>query len=211
MLNNLKEYWYLWLALLIMCAVMVFVWYHALRAGSKRNRRRRMELERMDRHHRLKKEFSHITADVLARSQDIDLLDGVTEHLMDLLEHAQDDVKLFRTFSPEQKYIYTLSFVKDLAVGDSVRRYYRECGEILGEYTAPAFSALGQPALAEFFQRATQAYDEKNCAVSADEASIARMEEEFRRLMDGVELDLLAAAYIRLHAEAFCKDTGKSV
>lgn len=204
MFNNIKEYWYLWLILLLMCALAAFVWRGALKASSKRNARRRVELERIDRHNRLKKEFSEISVEKLKAAPSGDLLDGVTEYLMALLERADDDVSLFKSLSPEKKYVYTLSFVKDLAAGDSVRRYYRECGEILGEYTAPAFSAVGQPELAELFDRATQAYDENNCEASADEATIARLEEEFRALISNADIDEAAAEYIRANAEKFC-------
>lgn len=204
MLDNIREFWYLWLILLLMCVLTVFVWRGALKAGSKRSERRRAELERIDRHNRLKKEFSGMTAKTLEDAPDADLLDGVSEYLMDLLDRAEDEMKLFKAFSPERKYVYTLSFVKDLAFGDSVRRYYRECGEVLGEHTAPAFSAIGQPGLAAFFKEATAVYDEKNCSTCADEETIARLEEKFHSLTADFDIDSAVAGYIRANAEKIC-------
>lgn len=204
MIESLKEYWYLWLILLFMCALTVFVWRGALKAGAERNERRRVELERIDRHNRLKKEFSGMTVQTVESAADADLLDGVSEYLMDLLDRAEDDVKLFKTFSPERKYVYTLSFVKDLAFGDSVRRYYRECGEVLGEHTAPAFFAIGQPELADFFKKATAVYDEKNCSTCADEETIAHLEEEFKKLTGVFYIDSAPVKYIRANAEKIC-------
>lgn len=206
MLDNLREYWYLWLVLVVAVVLTVFVWYKALKASSRRSSRRRMEIQKIDRHRRLRKEYAEITPVLIAQAGNEDLVEGVTEHLMDVLEKSSNDLALFRTLPEELKYVYTLTFIKDLAVGDSIRRFYRECGEVLGQYTSPAFSAMNQPALAAFFTKATKAYDENDITSSADTKTIAALEEEFKKLIEGVDMDAAGADFIRANADVFTKE-----
>ncbi len=203
MLDNLKEYWYLWLILVLVLILTIFVWYKALKASANRNSRRRMEIEKIDRHRRLRKDFAEITPSLIAQASDQDLLEGTTEHLMEALEKSKDDLAYFHALPEEWKYIYTLTFIKDLAAGDSVRRFYRECGEVLGKYTAPALSAMCQPMLSAFFAKATSVYDENDMTASADMQTIAKLEDEFRKLMENIDFDRIGADFIRSNSQVF--------
>lgn len=206
MLNNLTEFWYLWLAVVIALVLTLFVWYRALKASARRNGLRRAEIEKMDRQHRLRREYAKITPELIAGAADEDLPDGVTEHLMVVLENADDDLALFRTLPEEWRFVYTLMFVKELAAGDSVRRFFRECGEALGQDAASAFSAMNKPELAAFFAKAARAYDEKDMTASADEKTIAALEEEFKRLTEHEDLDAVGAHYVRANADVFIRE-----
>lgn len=203
MIEHLTQYWKLWLLLLFTVILTVFVWVMAIRAGAKRTALRNEELAKIDRHNRLRKDFAEVSPEFIQQSDEADLFDGITENIIAKLEKADDDAALFETLGNPQKYVYTLSFIRDLAGGGSVRNFFRECGPVIGKYAGESLAAVGLRELSALFGEAFAVYDETNLETSADEKTINNLEERFQALWSGVDLNSLTVRYIKQNAQEF--------
>lgn len=204
-MNNLMEYWYLWLLLIALSVAAVFVWGKASAAARKRGEKR-AEIEAKLRYEaRLKKEYAVLTADVIAEAPQDTLLDGVVCRLQQRLEQQADMTQAFEACSAQEREMYALYYVCEDGA-QTLSGFFRINGEPLLSLAPQALRHVGAQEEARLAAEEYEMFDGENEAVSLDRVRLAELDRAFGAVFDLVRIKSLAADYIRANARDFLRE-----
>ena len=119
------------------------------------------------------------------------------------LERHIDMEERFEQLPLPCKYIYTLEYLTE-DTKDGLYEFFKKNGEPLtGLVSQAAREVFGNDELAQVIRTEYNMSDDNNEEVSVDADEIARLDGEFARLIKEVDVNSLAAGYIRAHAGDF--------
>lgn len=204
-MKNLMEYWYLWLLLAVLAAAAFFVWGKAAAAARKRGEKR-AELEaKLKYEARLRREYTVLTADVIAGAPRDTLFDGVVCRLQQRLEKQADMTRAFEECSAQEREMYALYYVCEDGA-QKLSHFFRINGEPLLSLAPQALRHVDAQEEARLAAEEYEMFDEGNEAVSLEPERLAELDGAFRAVFDLGRVKSLAADYIRANARAFLRE-----
>lgn len=192
-------------ALALLAVLTVFVCLKAMLASRKRSEERERIIADIEKEKALRKEFKHVDETTFAQGKDnYRLITGMCAHVQQNIEKKEDMTAAFYELSEVEKYVYALGYVfEDSKKGLS--DFFRSNGEPLLSTADKAVSEIVGGRFSEIFSSEFVMLDENDETTSVDNDALAKMDEEFRTVLDGKgeEIYSAVAEYIRSNKDVF--------
>lgn len=192
-------------ALALLAVLTVFVCLKAMIASRKRSEERERIIADIEKEKALRKEFKHVDETTFAQGKDnYRLITGMCAHVQQNIEKKEDMTAAFYELSEVEKYVYALGYVfEDSKKGLS--DFFRSNGEPLLSTADKAVSEIVGGRFSEIFSSEFVMLDENDETTSVDNDALAKMDEEFRAVLDGKgeEIYSAVAEYIRSNKDVF--------
>lgn len=192
-------------ALALLAVLTVFVCLKAMLASRKRSEERERIIAAIEKEKALRKEFKHVDETTFAQGKDnYRLITGMCAHVQQNIEKKEDMTAAFYELSEVEKYVYALGYVfEDSKKGLS--DFFRSNGEPLLSTADKAVSEIVGGRFSEIFSSEFVMLDENDETTSVDNDALAKMDEEFRAVLDGKgeEIYSAVAEYIRSNKDVF--------
>ncbi len=192
-------------ALALLAGLTVFVCLKAMLASRKRSEERERIIADIEKEKALRKEFKHVDETTFAQGKDnYRLITGMCAHVQQNIEKKEDMTAAFYELSEVEKYVYALGYVfEDSKKGLS--DFFRSNGEPLLSTADKAVSEIVGGRFSEIFSSEFVMLDENDKTTSVDNDALAKMDEEFRAVLDGKgeEIYSAVAEYIRSNKDVF--------
>ena len=192
-------------ALALLAVLTVFVCLKAMLASRKRSEERERIIADIEKEKALRKEFKHVDETTFAQGKDnYRLITGMCAHVQQNIEKKEDMTAAFYELSEVEKYVYALGYVfEDSKKGLS--DFFRSNGEPLLSTADKAVSEIVGGRFSEIFSSEFVMLDENDETTSVDNDALAKMDEEFRAVLDGKgeEIYSAVAEYIRSNKDVF--------
>ncbi|MBQ3129167.1 MAG: hypothetical protein IJC13_09095 [Clostridia bacterium] len=192
-------------ALALLAVLTVFVCLKAMLASRKRSEERERIIADIEKEKALRKEFKHVDETTFAQGKDnYRLITGMCAHVQQNIEKKEDMTAAFFELSEVEKYVYALGYVfEDSQKGLS--DFFRSNGEPLLSTADKAVSEIVGGRFSEIFSSEFVMLDENDETTSVDNDALAKMDEEFRAVLDGKgeEIYSAVAEYIRSNKDVF--------
>lgn len=192
-------------ALALLAVLTVFVCLKAMLASRKRSEERERIIADIEKEKALRKEFKNVDETTFAQGKDnYRLITGMCAHVQQNIEKKEDMTAAFCELSEVEKYVYALGYVfEDSKKGLS--DFFRSNGEPLLSTADKAVSEIVGGRFSEIFSSEFVMLDENDETTSVDNDALAKMDEEFRTVLDGKgeEIYSAVAEYIRSNKDVF--------
>lgn len=204
-MQNLMEYWYLWLLLAVLAVATFFVGGKAS-AAARRRGEKRAEMEAKLRYEaRLRRDYEVLTARTITEAPQSTLLDGIVYRLQQKLEQQAELTRAFQACSVPEQEMYALYYLCEDGA-QALSQFYRVNGEPLLSLAPQALRHVGAQKEAQIAAEEYAMFDEGNETVSLDRERLAELDGAFGAVFDPVRIKSLAADFIRSNAGAFLQN-----
>lgn len=196
MLESLRDFWYLWLVVLILVVVLIFVIIKVSKTVAKRNESNEKMRKEFERIKLLKDKYAVLDSEKVLSADAKELAEGVTAVLQYKLEKSQapDD-----DFSNEEKWkreVYALYYFDEDVTADSLSFFFRHNGGPLPKEAVNGIDSIGYDKIKSVVAQMYAMCDDKNENVSFDKDRIAELDEKFRNVYDSEEFFAKIKLYI---------------
>lgn len=195
-----KEYWYLAVIFVVVCAVAAVIFYFAgrsYRAYRTSYRNQEAEIKRLI---ALKEKYVPLTEKAINESDISETLEGTALSYQLYLQKKDDMEKEFQLLSQEKRYIYTLDvFVQD----KSVKVFFNENGDILRMEITKALELIGMTDFAVRIEKIRRMYDNEDESVSYSEKEIENLDNFITENDILTEIKLKGAEFIKKNSQLF--------
>lgn len=202
MLENIREYWYLWLILVLLSAFTVFMFRQAALRGRKRRAARDAQIALLEHTRLLKERYGSLDEAKLQDTQDGMLFEGVAANIQMYLEKQPHMDRAFGALNVPRQTVYALWYFAEDA-DKKLSGFFRKNGEPLTTAAVRGLQEIGAGKLAATAREAWNMFDEDNESVSLDVNRLGELDTQYAHLREKMDLHALAAAYIHNHAAAF--------
>lgn len=194
------------IALALLAVLTVFVCLKAMIASRKRSEERERIIADIEKEKALRKEFKHVDETTFAQGKDnYRLITGMCAHVQQKIEKKEDMTAAFYELTDVEKYVYALGYVFEDSK-NGLSDFFRSNGEPLLSTAEKAVSEIIGGRFSEIFSAEFIMLDENDETTSVDNDALAKMDEEFKNILDG-NGDVIyssVAEYIRSNKDVFC-------
>ena len=183
MIESLRDYWYMWLLLLLLIALAVWAGTKASKAVRKKNEIMRKQEQDWKRQKFLAEKYGTLTETIAKEADPAELAEGVTAVLQNRLDQSANPDEMFRTAPEWQKNVYAL-FYFDEDCQDSLSFFCRHNEDPLPSAALQGLQAIGEKKVYSAASAMYAMYDEKNEGVSLDRGRVSELDEKFRQVFD---------------------------
>ena len=195
MIESITQFWYLWLALLVLVVVLIFVMRKASAAMKKRSERIEQQQETVKRFKFLVDKYSALDSAVVESAEASELAEGVTAVLQYKLEKSDYPDEDFNSADQWKRKVYALYyFCEDCR--QSLSYFFKNNGEPLTSVLIEGLKSIGYDKIYPTVAQMYSMYDENNENVSLDKNRVAELDKEFSNIYNENELFNLIKNYI---------------
>lgn len=196
MIESIKEYWYLWIVLVVLIALLVFVFRKASAAAKKKSEileKQRQEIERF----RSVYEKYKVLDKSLAESADAkELAEGVTAVLQYSLEKSDNPDEEYKNAAQWKREVYALFYFDEDVENEGLAFFFRHNDEPLPGVVMSGLKSIGADNIYQTVSQMYAMYDENNESVSLDKARVQDLDEKFKNIYNSEEFFKLVKKYI---------------
>ncbi len=186
-MQNITEYWYLWIVVFALIPILVFAVIKASKAAKKRNELIEKQQQELQKLKRLAKQFSLLDKETAEKTEPKKLAEGVTAALQYELEKSQTPDELFENTVQWKKTAYSL-FYFDEDVATSLSFFFKHNGGPVPKIAVDGLSVIGYSKITACVREMFGMYDENNESVSLDKNRTEILDEKFVALYSSDEL-----------------------
>ena len=196
MIESMREYWYLYIVLVVMIGVLIFI---SIKAGKAVKRRRSsMEKQRaeLERYRHMVETYRGLTPAQAEEADACELVEGVAAVLQYEIERSEKGLTAaFKEAEPWRQRVYAVwYFIEDTETGLSF--FFRNNGRPVTALAVEMIRDAGQDKLYLAAKAMFPMYDEENDRVSLDKKTAAQLDETFPQVYDKRALCEGVKAYI---------------
>lgn len=196
-------YWILIFAVLI--ALLIIVWYFAIKSSHAHNVERDKTLEFFKREESLRKEFSTISSSTFTCAvSDERLMYGCATNIQKKLEKSSTMQEDFEKLPQQKKIIYSLSYVFEDG-SKALSDFFHMNGQPVLKYAENAMKEILGDEASEIFSKEYKMFDEDNENISYNKAEVERLDKSFADLLEKNKKEIFSriAGYIRENKTVF--------
>ncbi len=205
MFQYIAQHPWVGVALVLLIALTVFVWYKAIVSGKKRNEERERIIADLEKEKALRNEFRNPDEETfLPEKDDYRLIVGMCANIQMKLEKAANMNETFLELSDVKKNVYCLGYVFEDSK-NKLSEFFRSNGEpLLSSSKAAVNEAIGGK-FAEIFNKEFTMLDDNDETTSVDNGLLEKYDAELEDLMNDKKNEIYksAADYIRLNKADF--------
>ena len=179
MLENMKDYWYLYLVLFALIVLTAFVIKKAAEASKRTHGRNQALLAKAKREKELRDAYANLTEDVIAAAPANALFEGVALILENRCQKASDVNAFYRGLNRPQQLVYAAYYLLTDAKESSLSAFFRRSAQPLTGDAAEAAAQMLDPQTAEIVKNMFDCFDENNESASVIPETLAELDEQF--------------------------------
>lgn len=196
MIESIKEYWYLWLVLAGLIAVLVFVLRKASAAAKKKSEvleKQRQEFERFRSFYERYKNLDKVLAE---NSDAKELAEGVTAVLQYNLEKSDNPDAEYKNAEQWKREVYALFYFDEDVTKEGLSFFFRHNDEPLPSVVISGIKSIGADNIYQTVAQMYSMYDENNESVSLDKTRVLALDEHFKSIYRSDDVFVLVKKYI---------------
>ncbi len=202
LLNYIKDFWFLFVLLIIAIVAFLFVFSKASKSLARTRAEKERLIKKLDRMKKIREKYADLTEEKIFTDESDDLLDGVTDNIQQRLEKNEDMATAFDTLNEEEKLAYAFFYFLD-ETEKNASEFFKAYTRPLTPYALKACEKFCDKELYLLIKKEYDAYDEDNEAVSVVKTEIDLLDEKIKQLLVENELKLKACAFIKENAQKF--------
>ena len=183
MIESLRDYWYMWLLLLLLIAVAIWAGIKASKAVRKKNDIMRRQEQEWKRQKFLVEKYGNLTEAIAKEAEPAELAEGVTAVLQNRLDRSANPDEMFLTSPDWEKNVYALLYF-DEDCRDSLSFFCRHNEDPLPTVVLQGLQVIGEKKVYAAASAMYAMYDEKNEGVSLDRDRVSELDEKFKQVFD---------------------------
>jgi len=187
MLESIRDFWYMWVVLLVLIIVTVFVCIKASKAVKRKNEIMAKQHEQLKRYSELVEKYESLTPEKAENADSTELAEGVMCVLQKQIEKSENPDAEYENAEKWRREVYALFYFDEDVNADSLSFFFRHNGEPLPKEAVNGIESIGYDKIQSVVGQMYAMCDDKNENVSFDKNRIAELDEKFRNLYNGDE------------------------
>lgn len=202
MIENITEFWYLYIVLLVLIVITPFVLKKAFGTASRRSKEVNAMIEKAKREKELRDAYRDLTAEIIEKSPAESLFEGTALCLEAKCQKSENTENFYNELTQGQKYIYALYYLLTDAKTE-LSLFFKTSGKPLTtDAVEGAENALPREVVAlikQMFER----YDDENESASVIAEEIEKANSYFKLLSANTNLFKAIGEYIKANPQDF--------
>ncbi len=195
MIESMRDYWYMWLILLVLIVITVFAIKKASAAVKKHNATIRQQEAELERYKFLLDKYTDITGTVAAECDAAELTEGITAVLQRQIEKAVHLNEEFDNAEEWRKTVYSLYyFAEDCET--SLSFFFKNNGDPIPALAVKGVGEINENKISSCVALQYSMFDDNNENVSLDQNRVSELDEKFRERYDKNQFFESLKAYI---------------
>lgn len=183
MIESIKDFWYLWLVLIVLIAVFVIVLKKVAKAAKKKNEITEKQRQQMERFKSLCEKYKNLDKSLAENSDSIELAEGVMTVLQYNLEKSSNPDEEYKNAENWRREVYAL-FYFDEDCKNSLSYFFKNNCEPLPSVLIKGLKSIGMDKIYNIACQMYAMYDDNNEYVSIDKNKIDELDNKFLETFD---------------------------
>lgn len=205
MLENMKEFWYLYVLLFVLIIVTVFMCNKAAAASARHKKEVNEIMEKAKRSKELRDAYKDLTAEIIQNAPAASLFEGIALTLEAECQKAENTDRFYDSMTDGQKKIYSFYYLVSDAKESTLSAFFKSSYRPLTSDAVDAAKLILSGDIYDIIKEMFDCYDENNESASVIPQNIDRLNEEFEKLTKDIDLFALAGEYIKKNPDEFLK------
>ena len=206
MLENMREYWYLYLVLLGLIVLTAFVIKKAAEASKRTHGRNQALIAKAKREKELRDAYANLTEEIIAAAPAETLFEGVALILENQCQKAVSSTAFYQGLTRPQQLIYSVYYLLTDAKEKSLSAFFRSSTQPLTGDAAEAAAAMLDPDAAETVKAMFDCFDENNESASVIPEVLDELDGRFAARLAQDNLYASCGEYIKKNSAFFCNN-----
>lgn len=196
MLESIRDFWYLWVILLVLIIITVFVCIKASKAVKRKNEMMEKQHEQLKRYSEMIEKYKTLTPEKIENADAKELSEGVMCVLQHQVEKSENPDSEYENAEKWRREVYALFYFDEDVTADSLSFFFRNNGGPLPKEAVNGIESIGYDKIQTVVGQMYAMCDDKNENVSFDKDRIDELDEKFRNLYNSEEFFILVKNYI---------------
>lgn len=196
MLESIKDFWYLWLIVLILIVIIIPVCIKVSRSVQKRSEANEKIKKEFERIKMLKEKYKVVDKDKAQTADAKELCGGIAAVLQYELEKSQIPDDDFANAEKWRREVYALYWFDEDVTAESLSFFFRNNGGPLPSVAVNGLKSIGADKIYSTVAQMYSMYDDKNESVSLDKAKVEELDKKFSDIYDREAYFELVRKYI---------------
>lgn len=196
MLESIRDFWYMWVVLLVLIIVTVFVCIKASKAVKRKNEIMAKQQKELKRYSELVEKYESLTPEKAENADSTELAEGVMCVLQKQIEKSENPDTEYENAEKWRREVYALYWFDDDVTMDSLSGFFRCNGGPLPKEAVNGIESIGYDKIKSVVGQMYAMCDDKNENVSFDKNRIAELDEKFRNIYNSEEFFEKVKLYI---------------
>ena len=205
MLENIRDFWYLYVLLFIFIIITIFVCIKAFGAASRHSKEVNALIAKAKRNKELRDAYKVLTAEIIANAPASTLFEGVALNMEAACQKTEDTNGFYEALSDGQKKVYAFYYLASEAKEYGLSAFFKESSRPLTSDGVTAAKEFLSSDIYAVINEMFACYDEENETASVIPETVNRLNEEFKNRTKDIDLFTLAGEYIKNNTSEFLK------
>ncbi len=205
MIESFKEFWYLYLLLVVLIAVTVFVWKKAIAASSKHNKQFNENLAKAKRAKEMREAYGNLTAEIIEKAPASALFEGIAFNLEYACQKTEDTNSFYDSMTNGEKNVYALFYLISDASEGKLSNFFKSSYRPLTSDAVAAAKEILDENIYSVIEMMFNRFDENNEEYSVIPHEIDRLNGDYRERTEGKDLFAAGGEYIKKNPQEFLK------
>lgn len=204
MIENMSEYWYLYLILFGLIILTVFVIKKASAASRRVHGRNNELIAKAKREKELRDAYADLTEEIIAAAPADALFEGVALILENQCQKVSDTLTFYNNLTQPQQFIYSVYYLLTDAKEKKLSAFFRNSTQPLTGDAAKAAQAMLDTDTAKTVRQMFDCFDEDNENASVIPEVLDKLDAAFTEQRQEKDRFVQCGEYIKKNSSFFC-------
>ncbi|MBR4049103.1 MAG: hypothetical protein IKK09_01255 [Clostridia bacterium] len=205
MLENIKDFWYLYVLLIVFIIITIFVCIKAFGAASRHSKEVNALIAKAKRNKELRDSYKELSKEIIENAPAASLFEGVALNMEAACQKTEDTNGFYEALSDGQKKVYAFYYLASEAKEFGLSAFFKESSKPLTSDAVAAAKEFLNDDIYTVINEMFACYDEENESASVIPETVNRLNGEFKNLTNDIDLFALAGEYIKNNTSEFLK------
>lgn len=205
MIENIRDFWYLYVLLFVFIIITIFVCIKAFGAASRHSKEVNALIAKAKRNKELRDAYRVLTAEIIANAPSAELFEGVALNMEAACQKTEDTNGFYQALSNGQKKVYAFYYLASEAKEFGLSAFFKESRRPLTSDAVAAAKEILNSDIYAVINEMFACYDEENENASVIPETVNKLNNDFKMLTNNTDLYSLAGEYIKKNTVEFLK------
>ena len=203
MIENIREFWYLYILLFVLIIITAFVWKKAASAASMHSKEVNAQIAKAKHNKELREAYGNLTAEIIANAPADALFEGVALCLEAKCQKAEDSMIFYSKLNEAQRAVYAFYYLVSDAKEQNLSAFFKASKRPLTSDAANASKEILSDEVYGIIKDMFDRYDEDNETASVIPEAITKLNADFAEITANLDFYALGGAFIKKNSESF--------
>lgn len=203
MIENMKEFWYLYVLLGVLIIITVFVCKKAFGASSRHSKEINELLAKAKRNKELREAYKDITAQIIGSAPADSLFEGIALNMEAVCQKTENIDSFYNGLNDSRKKVYAFYYLATDAKEENLSAFFKASNQPLTNDAVEASKAILNGKVCKVISEMFDCYDENNENASATPQTVDRLNAQFNELTRELNLYSLGGEFIKKNPSDF--------